>query len=411
MRRSICLVVLAIVTVVTEVAARDLEDALPQVFGPDVSVATGLGGNIVGSGIVDVNAGLSSQVSSSINSFRSQLPVPSASAAYTYEFDPDLDLWLRSSESLGPLFSQRAQTLGQGKFSISTSYSYVHFDTFFKTPTNRVVSIFPVGEAVLAQQPAGNQLPGIADDIIRLDLSFDVDVHNLFLFASYGVTDNFDVQVALPVVYIRFQGDVIAHVDDPGRNSGNPGTLNRIEFARNQPGRIDAQTLQGSFDEETVGLGDVYLRGKYHFLSARKNHVDIAGVVTGTIPTGGGNDFRGFKGPTITPQLVLSRNFGFVSPHANIGYSIRGRRDGSQFNWAAGADLRVASWLTLVPDFLGVHDTDTRAPIKTDVYQYSMGLKLNPWRQLVLAANFQFPLNREGLRANVIYTAQAEYSF
>ena len=414
MRRALCLVVALSSTVATSVAARDLDSILPGLFGGNVEVSSGLGQQVIGASPSDLGTDLSQTISSSINAFRSQIPVPSASAGYTYEFDEELDLWLRTSESLGPLFTQRAQTLGAGKFSLSASYSYVHFDTFFKTPTQRVHSTFEVGQEILRQNPAGNQFPGIANDVIELDLNFDVDVHNLFLFASYGITDHWDAQIALPVVYIRFQGDAKASIVDVGGDSGRDGALSRLEFARNAETEAsfrNGETLQEFFDEDSVGLGDIYLRTKYHFLSARNAYVDLAAVATLTVPTGGGDDFRGFKDPTFTPQLVISRNFAFVSPHLNAGYSLRSRRDGSQANWAVGADIRVASWLTLVPDVLGTHDTDTKSKIKSDIYQYSMGLKVNVWKQLVIGANFQFPLNRDGLRANVIYTGQVEYSF
>ncbi len=404
------LILAALTTLPHAVAARDLAKVLRGLFGGNPQVGTGLGQNIVGGASPDL-VGLTQSIAQGIKAFSSQLPVPAASAGYTYEFDEELDLWLRTSESLGPLFTQRAQTLGAGKFAVSASYSFVHFDTFFKTPTNRVVSISPVGQQILAETPAGNQFPQIADDVIELKLNFDVDVHNVFFFLSYGITDKWDAQLAVPLVAIRFQGDATAKIKDPNGDSSVDGSLSRVEFDPNNQGFRDPLTLQEFFDEDTVGIGDIYLRTKYHFLSARQYYVDLAAVGTLTIPTGGSDNFRGFEDPTFTPQLIVSRNLPFVAPHLNVGYSFRSRDDGSQVNWAAGADLRVASWLTLTPDFLGLHDTDTSAPVKTDIYQYSMGFKVNPWRQLVLAANFQFPLNRDGLRANVIYTGQIEYTF
>ena len=66
--------------------------------------------------------------------------------------------------------------------------------------------------------------------------------------------------------------------------------------------------------------------------------------------------------------------------------------------------------LTLNADFLGFHD-DKRDGINDGVLQSAVGFKVNPIAQLVLTANFQFPLNRDGLRADVIYTGQVEYTF
>ena len=49
--------------------------------------------------------------------------------------------------------------------------------------------------------------------------------------------------------------------------------------------------------------------------------------------------------------------------------------------------------------------------VNDDVIQSAVGFKVNPWGGLVLTASFQFPVNRDGIRADVIYTGQAEYNF
>jgi len=67
-------------------------------------------------------------------------------------------------------------------------------------------------------------------------------------------------------------------------------------------------------------------------------------------------------------------------------------------------------WLTLASDFLGFHD-DKRDGINDDVLQSAVGFKINPIGDAVIGATFQFPLNRDGLRADVIYTGQIEYAF
>jgi hypothetical protein len=49
--------------------------------------------------------------------------------------------------------------------------------------------------------------------------------------------------------------------------------------------------------------------------------------------------------------------------------------------------------------------------VNDDVLQSAVGFKVNPFGNLVIAGTFQFPLNRDGLRADVIYSGQAEYTF
>ena len=69
---------------------------------------------------------LTAQVSSQFQRF----PVGSTVAAFTFQFDPELNVFNRSTEGLGPLLSERAQTLGKGKINVSFAYSRVEFDVF-----------------------------------------------------------------------------------------------------------------------------------------------------------------------------------------------------------------------------------------------------------------------------------------
>src|SRR5262249_44562351 len=50
---------------------------------------------------------LTSQVASQFQRF----PLGSTVAAFTFQFDPELNVFTRSTEGLGPLLSERAQTL------------------------------------------------------------------------------------------------------------------------------------------------------------------------------------------------------------------------------------------------------------------------------------------------------------
>ena len=59
-----------------------------------------------------------------------QIPALSTSAGYTYEWNPELEVLERSAKTFGPLFTERAVTLGRNKFNLNVSYTYIKFDEF-----------------------------------------------------------------------------------------------------------------------------------------------------------------------------------------------------------------------------------------------------------------------------------------
>src|SRR5262245_48417634 len=64
------------------------------------------------------------------NTVSRSLPVISASAGFTYRYNPSLEVFERTSETLGPLFLERPDTIGRGKINVSVSFQYVQLDEF-----------------------------------------------------------------------------------------------------------------------------------------------------------------------------------------------------------------------------------------------------------------------------------------
>jgi len=343
---------------------------------------------------------------------RSQVPIPSSSGAFSYAWDTELDTFVRFEQSLGSIFAERAQTLGQGRFTIGFSYQHVSFDTLDGDSLSNIRSQQPAftAEYLATLTPEEQRIFG--RDVIDTQLDFTFSYDLFYLTAAYGLTENIDVSMALSINRAYLSGHALAMTIDPMPSPGEDVG----KFTFDQQGVItDTGTgpvcslpfrcAQDSFSGTAIGTGDVYLRGKWHFYDTR--FADLAAAAILTVPTGNADNFLGFHGPTLTPWLIASKVFGPVSPHVNLGYSIRGSQDVSQFQWIAGADYRATRWLTLGADFLGYHDDEG----DNDVVQSSIGFKANPVGGLVLSIGFQFPVNRDGLRADVIYTGQADYNF
>jgi hypothetical protein len=391
-----------------------LEDVIPGLFGGTLSTSTDQSlttATVQSPRFVERFRNLSAQVAAA----RSQVPVPSTSGAFSFAWDTDLDTFVRFEQSLGSGFGERAQTLGRNRFTVGLSYQRIDFDTLDGDSLNDLVTVQPAfSQEFLAMQPLGDQITFGDDQLVTtLDLSFSFDL--FYLSAAYGLTDNIDVSFALAINHASMSGTAFAQTVDAAMN-GQDG-LFVARFTLNQPGAVASggppgcgpyQCAIDNFSESATGTGDIYLRVKWHVVDTWLADLALAEVLT--LPTGNADELLGFHDPTFTPWIIASKQFGRFSPHVNLGYAFRSGEDVSQAQWIVGADAIVTDWLTLAADFLGYHD-DKRDGLNDDVVQSAVGFKVNPWGGLVLNASFQFPVNRDGLRADVIYTGQIEYTF
>jgi hypothetical protein len=347
-------------------------------------------------------------LSAALAAARSQAPIPSASGAFRFAWDPDLDTFVRYRQDLGSTLAERAQTLGRHTFTLGFSYTRIDFNTLEGDQLSHLHTVQPAFSQQFLNQLPPTDRAEFSDDLLqtRLNLSFGFDL--FYLSAAYGVTDDIDVSLALSINRARMHASAEAMTIDP---DGDGAAL----FASDQKGVVTDGSICGpnrcavdGFDASAFGTGDLFLRGKWHF--ADTEWADFATVAVLTLPTGNASDYLGFHDPTFTPWLVLSKTFGRISPHLNLGYALRSSKDVSQAQWIAGADVQTTEWLTLSGDFLGYHD-DHRDGINDNVIQSGVGFKIHPFGNFVFGGNLQFPVNRDGLRANVTYTAQFEYTF
>src|SRR5437773_1861909 len=88
------------------------------------------------------------------------LPIISGSAGYTYRYNPQLEIFERTSETLGPLFLERPDTLGRGKLNVNVSYQYVQFDEFDGRSIKRLEAQDPI--VIQEFDSAGNLLRSTA---------------------------------------------------------------------------------------------------------------------------------------------------------------------------------------------------------------------------------------------------------
>jgi hypothetical protein len=379
-------------------SARRLATLIPGLYGGDgIILATDPTANHAAHFTVASSASinrLNEQITSQIGIF----PFSSSVSGFTFAFDPSLGTFLRTTETLGPLFAERAPTLGGGKLNLHFSYTFFTYDTFAGESLNH----FPVTAR------HDTDVIGFPDtheqfelDTVRIDLDIKLRVQIFAFAATYGITDRLDVGVFLPVTSVDMDVKSHARVMVSPSNTLFP---NVHTFAGGPESPDDAA------HGHAFGLGDVVLRAKYSLLKG--DVIDVSGAFLTTLATGNHEDFLGSGATTLRPFLVLSRTlFEVLTPHLNIGYEFnldRGHQSAVQY--ALGVDVGTATW-TVAGELLGSHEPAGDG-IGDHILNGSLGVKWNPWKQLLVLANAQVPFNRNsGLRSDLILTFGAEYSF
>src|SRR5688572_8756543 len=140
------------------------------------------------------NSGFESEFSQFGTALTSQivsLPLPPPASGFTYEFDPALGVFSRSTTSFGPILSERAETIGARRVSVGFAYQRLAFDSIEGIALNNVPAVFTHDDA--------SQLGG-REDVVTTINAIDAEVSRSAAFISYGVTNTLDVSIALPVV-------------------------------------------------------------------------------------------------------------------------------------------------------------------------------------------------------------------
>jgi hypothetical protein len=394
----------------TPAQAVPLDQLIPGLFGGTL-ITTPANGSANPAIIQSQRLRFASQfnsLSAELGTAHSQSPIPSASGAFRFAWDPEVDTFVRSTESLGSGVAERAPTLGQHTGTFSVSYTHIDFDTLEGSSLNDLTFSQPAYSADLQ--------PILGTDVIQSHLSMGLTFDTVYLTGAYGLTDTIDLSLALSMSNVRMHANVVSQIQSLNGKEGSAFFLtdgNGHLIAKSGtlcgfPTSINTRCATDGFSDSVFGTGDLFLRSKWHFYDTQYADFAVVGILT--IPTGNADEFLGFNDPTFTPLLVASKEFGPVSPHVNLGYAFRSGADVSQAQFVAGADLRAAKWLTLAADFLGYFD-DKRDGINDNVLQSAIGFKVNPFGKFVVGGTFQFPLNRDGIRADVIYTGQVEYTY
>jgi hypothetical protein len=302
------------------------------------------------------------------------IPLSSPASGVIQRTDPTTGAEWAESSTLGPIFTERAETIGKGHFYIGFSNQDFHFTQYNGTSLN-ALSILDEGGAKSA---VGNQISTPA----TIGLGMDVRLSQDIAFLTYGVTDRFDVSVGLPVVHsavaARTYNGVIYTGNGAGTNGSNCWCVNTFTAANPDP--LQSQFGQASLGK--TGFGDLLIRAKGTII--RTPHAVVAAGADLRAPTGNAQNYLGVGAASLKPFVAVSfyskplRSGIVLSPHFDVGWqftgnsvlggalipAISGAYDGRPFttskgtmpdvfSWAGGVELAVGHRSTFVADILG----------------------------------------------------------
>jgi hypothetical protein len=140
-------------------------------------------------------------------------------------------------------------------------------------------------------------------------------------FLSFGVTSNFDISVAIPVVAVSMSDTSIAVIHNNGSDNlhqfGDPAA----PASACSPNPCFSRTFTNS--SSATGVGDVTIRAKYNFFKRERVGVSVGGDVR--FPTGDSLNFLGAGAYAIRPFGVVSYSYKRLSTNFNIGYEWNGK--------------------------------------------------------------------------------------
>ena len=441
MRRHIVLFVLCVLGPATPSLAQSrpvptLSEVFHDLFGPnglvvdseavlpDGSTHSAHFNSAFQSNFTQFNVALASQLTS--------LPLPSPASGFTYRFDSTTGTFVRTSQSFGPILSDRAETIGRGKFSFGYNYQFFSFDKLEGIDLSRVPSVFTHDDF---------DLGGGRRDVVSTSNAIDASVGQLTGALTYGVTDRLDVSLAVPIVNTQLNVLSAATIVRVGT-----GTARDIHFFRD-PDAPDGLGSERTFQAggSATGIGDLIVRAKTGIF--RESHRGLALGVDIRMPTGDERNLLGSGAPGARPFLAFSSSYGRLSPHVNVAYQWNGssilagdpetgeKADvPDQFQWAAGSDFGLTDKFSMTFDFLGrqsinsprvrLIEFDATGPAGSAVLNditfdrqsfwsssAALGFKANVAARLLIDFNLRFTIGTNGLTDRVTPLIGIEYGF
>jgi hypothetical protein len=428
MRRSFLLLasILTVVLSPAAVAAQTLGQTFRQLFtfgdcGQPLCLSeavTGAHGSHYIPSVTQGEADMLGFMTGSIARSIANLPFTSTAGGVGFTFiDGAL---VATSSSYGGVFGERSQTLGRGRMMAGASIHGMSMDQLRGVPMHDLTFRFAhqnVGDADMGD-------PIFENDIIEVRTNMKVNIIVTSAFLSYGLSNNVDVGIQVPLVRASLSGASTAHIIPWDRETA-PHQFGTIS----EPSEYADAGASGS----AMGIGDIALRVKANAYQTTNMGLAFTGDLR--LPTGSEEDFLGSGEMSLRLMAIASAKSGDFSPHLNAGMAIRsGDRYGNSFVAALGFDHLLAESVTMAVDVLVDHSlgdseltlpgsVEFTEPVRrkvtlTDIPEgkdhlvdLSFGFKFQLPRDYRVITNLLVPMSEGGMRPRFMWTTGFERTF
>jgi hypothetical protein len=267
--------------------------------------------NSSSSNAVATAAGVNRALASQFATF----PLGSSSGGFTWNFEQSTGAYTRASQSFGPLFAERALTVGRNRFGLGFNYQHTSYKSFEgqSLEDGSIRFYLPHTDCCPgATAPNGLLTLPFEGDVVEASVDLQASTDTFTVFATYGVTDRWDVGVAIPISHIQM--DLTLNAEIMHFSTGIYPAVHVFENGTNRA----AYPTTGS----ATGLGDMVLRTKY--LVARGRGAQIAAALDLRVPTGDADNLLGTGTTQGKVYAILSTGGGAFAQHVNIGYTFSG---------------------------------------------------------------------------------------
>jgi|GEM_PF-1027819 len=374
------------------------------------------------------------------------VPVASVAPAFSYRYNPALSVFERSTNMLGPMFAERALTIGKGNLNFNIGYSYVGFDDINGSSLDHLTT----GPGIFFTNQG---------DAAQLRTRLNLQTHVFAPTVRYGLSDNLDLSLIFPILNTSLQirnttvavaNQVTPNLGDLSNFSNLNNNIGNLRYVQTTP-RVVGQTIRSS--QSATGLGDIIIRSKYNFWRDEASASAAAFELELLLPTGDKDNLQGTRETHVTPSIIASRVlYDLIEPHFSLGLDFNAKDvDRSSVIYDVGTTLQVWRLVVLTADVLGRSEfnkipvnnnglaadgllldkplaqctatlpcSGQRAKVavfpenfarRNDTVNFAFGIRYAVGNAGSVYFGGVIPLNDEGFRSDLIPTGGAEYTF